>query len=510
MVLLRRPFVPYVGLAIAVIVVFGGSLSASLHFDDYSIFSDPVLTSSSGWWQVFEPARTRPLTYLTLWVNYQLGGEDPAGYHALNLLLHLATVLLLYKILSGLVPPGVALIAAGIFGLHPIQTEPVVYVFARATLLMTFFCLLSLRLWLKGRHWWSVILFALALLAKEEAVALPLVLLLLEVTRSRARAEWKPIAAMLVLAVVAGGRVMLVLSQIPHSGAGAGSTISAFDYAATQGPVILRYFRLLLIPYGFTVDPQIAIETGWRSIAAWAAIVAAAAAAVRWIRSIPAAFWFLAGLILLLPSSSVFPADDLAADRRLYLPLIGFATSAAFLLNRARPWLPAGVVIVLAVVSVFRVQVWQTERSLWQEAVLRSPDKLRPKIQLSRTLDSGPALELLETARQSFPDDASLAAELGRRYLEAGRSGDALREFGRALALAPRDPAAHNNRGVALMNLGQQEAARGDFERALELDPCFFDARYNLLRIGVRTALPEGCRFSDSEQLSFTRNPMGR
>jgi tetratricopeptide (TPR) repeat protein len=314
---------------------------------------------------------------------------------------------------------------------------------------------------------------------------------------------------MLVLAGVAGARVMLVLSQIPNSGAGAGSAISAFDYAATQGPVILRYFRLLLIPYGFTVDPQIAIETGWRSIAAWAAIVVAAAAA-KWCRSIPAAFWFLAGLILLLPSSSIFPADDLAADRRLYLPLIAFATCAAFLLNRARPWLPAGAVILLAVLSLFRVQVWQTERSLWQEAVLRSPAKLRPKIQLSRALDSGPALELLETARQSFPDDASLAAELGRRYLEAGRSGDALREFGRALALAPRDPAAHNNRGVALMNLGQQEAARGDFERALELDPCFFDARYNLLQIGVRTDLPGGCRFSDRQELSFTKSSMER
>ncbi len=510
MVLLHRPFLPYLVLAIAVMVVFGGCVTASFHLDDYSIFSDPVLTSASGWWQVWEPARTRPLTYFSFWGNYQIGGQDPAGYHALNLLIHLATVLLLCSVLLRLVPPRVALVAAALFGLHPIQTEAVVYVFARATLLMTLFSVLSLRFWLAGRRWWAVAAFGCALLAKEEAAAFPLVLLLWNLSATRDRAEWKPISAMLALSVAAGARVVLVLSRIPDSGAGPGSAISAFDYVATQGLVILRYFRLLVAPYGFTVDPQITIDTGWRSLAAWIAILLACAVALRWRRPAQAGFWFLAGLVLLLPSSSIFPADDLAADRRLYMPLIGFGVCAAFLVNRLRPWLPAGVAILLAVLSVFRVQVWQTERSLWQEAVLRSPEKLRPKIQLSRTLNAQPALDLLEAAHSDNPDNPQLAAELGRRYLELGRSGDALREFGRALALTPRDPAAHNNRGVALMSLGQQEAARADFERSLELDPCFFDARNNLRNIGVPTDLPAGCRFSDDQRRTLARSSTER
>ena len=83
---LERSSVARVGLAAAVLAVFGGLATASFHLDDYAIFSDPVLTSGSGWWEVWRPIQTRPLTYFTFWLNYQLGGENPAGYHVLSLL----------------------------------------------------------------------------------------------------------------------------------------------------------------------------------------------------------------------------------------------------------------------------------------------------------------------------------------------------------------------------------------------------------------------------------------
>ena len=99
-------------LTVAALVAFGASLGSTFHFDDYAIFSDPVLTSPSGWWEVWRPVGTRPLTYFTFWLNHQLGGRNPAGYHAVNLALHLAAVLLLYEVLAllchKLVPDDVA------------------------------------------------------------------------------------------------------------------------------------------------------------------------------------------------------------------------------------------------------------------------------------------------------------------------------------------------------------------------------------------------------------------
>jgi Flp pilus assembly protein TadD len=90
--------------------------------------------------------------------------------------------------------------------------------------------------------------------------------------------------------------------------------------------------------------------------------------------------------------------------------------------------------------------------------------------------------------------------ELGRVYVQAGRITEALSEFGRALALAPKSPEALSNRGVALLLLKQSDAARQDFERALKIEPCFWDARYNLKRMGVDAGTPADCRYTPAQQ----------
>ncbi len=77
-------------------------------------------------------------------------------------------------------------------------------------------------------------------------------------------------------------------------------------------------------------------------------------------------------------------------------------------------------------------------------------------------------------------------------------------EFGRALALSPRSAEALNNRGAALLALDQRETAQQDFERALALDPCQFDARLNLHRLGISKPPPPQCRFSPEQQTALT------
>ena len=74
-----------------------------------------------------------------------------------------------------------------------------------------------------------------------------------------------------------------------------------------------------------------------------------------------------------------------------------------------------------------------------------------------------------------------------------------LEVFGRALALDPGDARTLNNRGAALAALGQTDAARSDFERALIREPCLFDARLNLSRMGVGPPDPEGCRYTSRQ-----------
>ncbi len=110
-------------------------------------------------------------------------------------------------------------------------------------------------------------------------------------------------------------------------------------------------------------------------------------------------------------------------------------------------------------------------------------EKVRPKVQLSRALPAGRALELLNQARELAPNDPSVAAEIGKTLLKEGQPDAALTEFGRALALDPRDARSFNNRGVALQQLGQIEAARMDYQRALQIDPYLTEARENLQKL---------------------------
>lgn len=467
------------------LAAFGGAVLGSFHFDDYAIFSDPALTSPTGWWEVWGALYTRPLTYFTFWLNYQLGGREPLGYHLFNLALHIGAVLLLFELLQRLIPRRAALVGALLFAIHPILSEAVAYVFARAILLAAVFSLLAAIAWLDGRRWLAVVWFGVALLGKEEAAAVPLVLWMLD--RAKRPRLNGPILAMLALSVAAGLHVIWVAKTL-GTGAGAGSGLSPWTYLAAQGAAITRYLRLVLVPWGFTVDAQITLD--WMAWLAWA--VLAAMVAVAWKRNWIA---FLAALVLLAPSSSVFPATDLAADRRMYLPMLALAPGVALLLARLRSHWIAGIAVVLVALSIGRMQVWRTEQSLWEEAVRRAPEKVRPKLQLARAVGGERALQLLREARALAPEDPQVASEMGRIYLESGKAPEALAEFGRALALEPRDPRALSNRGAALLALGQTEAARRDFERALAIDPCLFESRLNL-----RAGPGPGCRYTPDQQ----------
>ncbi len=490
----------------AALLAFGAALAGGFHLDDYSLFSNPDITSSAGFIRLWGPLATRPLTNSTFWLNFTLGARNPFGYHLVNLALHIAAVAILLGILKKLVSIPAALVAAGIFALHPIQAEAVNYVFERGTLIATLLCLLSLRDWLAERPWRAVAWFAAALLAKEECVAFPVFLLLFELSSRRTRRPAGPLTAMFVLSAAAGVRVLLAAAYTPGSAAGAQAGVPWQTYLLTEGLVILRYFRLLLLPWGFTVDPDIHPESGPLAWIAWIAIAATVLLSLRYFRNLRAGFWFIAGLALLLPSSSVFPASDFAADRRMYLPLIGFSVCLGILLERVDKRVLATAALVLAAISLQRTLVWRTETSLWTDAVAKSPEKIRPKIQLSRALPPAGAATVLEEAQRIAPGDPMVASEQGRVYLAMGQAPQALGSFGRALALRPGDPMAINNRGVALMALSQNAAAEQDFHRALSIDPCQFDARLNLARLGIREPVPSQCRFTPEETRKLEGN----
>ena len=271
-------------------LAFGSTITSSFHFDDYSLFSDPIVTAPSGWWEVFRLERTRPLTYLTFWLNYQLGGTEAWGYHAVNLACHLTAVWLAWSLFHQLVGRRAAIVATVVFAVHPVQTEPVAYVFGRATLLAALFCLLSWRAWNEGNRWRAVGYFAVALLAKEEAITFPVFLAGYEWMRRRAGAagggseidwsrQWsrmmRPFAAALGIGMLAAARLFYAALVTKGADIGVGlGEITSGTYFLTQGRAVWEYLRLMVWPAGLNFDRDFRLSTGWdaATAAAWIAL----------------------------------------------------------------------------------------------------------------------------------------------------------------------------------------------------------------------------------------------
>ncbi len=486
---------------VVALLVFLRSLAGTFHFDDYALLVDPTITDPGGWLDCFRLTQTRPLTWLSFWINYQVGGEAPLGYLVVNLLLHCANSLMVRASMARLAPVEIASWAGLLFAVHPFAVEPVDYIFARGTLLGTLFALLAIHAWALGKHWHAVGWFAVGMLAKEEIAALPAFFLLLHFSVSRNRKELAAIGAMVAVALAAGVRVIYATKVVAGAGSGFCAGVTPIDYLATQGGVILTYARMVIWPFGFTIDPAVEISRMPWSLVAWVVVAGFCGLACLRFGQARIGFWGVGALVLLLPSSSIFPAADLAADRRMYLPMVAVAMVLAYALESRPAWLKFGAIVVFGVLSSVGINTWQSEQNLWGNALELAPKKVRPRLQLARFSEPGVALSLLDEAQKIAPTDAAVASAKARVYLGTEQPELALREFGRALALEPENALAISNRGAALAAMKQYEAAAMDFNRALRLDPCQFDARFNLelLRLPV-PEIPVGCRWNTEQK----------
>jgi tetratricopeptide (TPR) repeat protein len=195
--------------------------------DDAYVTANPVLRSFAGLLSAWVPGVTPqyyPVVFTTFWVEYQLWGLNAAGYHATNVLLHVANALLVWRLASVLCIPGAYVIAL-VFALHPIHAESVAWVTERKNVLSMFFYLLATHAYLRfdvlrwgapeqrgnARDVWLaygivIAAFAAALLSKSVTASLPIALVLMMVWRGEALslARLAPLAPMLLLGAGAG------------------------------------------------------------------------------------------------------------------------------------------------------------------------------------------------------------------------------------------------------------------------------------------------------------------
>jgi tetratricopeptide (TPR) repeat protein len=529
-----------------VLEVYGPALSGAFVLDDrYLPFMDPGAAQMP-----FQTWVTglRPLLYFSYWLNFhfQRDAVDPEAYHLTNVFLHflgsLVITLIAARLLelsgtTGRVRAILSAIAGGLFLLHPLQTESVAYVASRSEVLSVLLYMSAFAVFLYRRTESMTILRAVAIVAlfagaistKEHTLTLAALLLLTDYYWGLGGIRKNGLLYGM-LAVAGAGGAFFVWRELKDAPT-AGFSVAAFspaNYFFTQCRVIWTYVRLFFLPFGQNIDPDVAVSRGLLdhgAIFGLAALVALITAAWIYRKRWPlAAFGIFMFLLLLSPTSSFVPIQDVSAERRMYLPFLGLVLVCLEFLRRLKvsqaAWAGVAIITACAVLTYQRNAVWASPVALWQDAANKSPRKWRPHFQLASAqyesgscqdaahsfeaasrleqpsfdllLDWGLALDCagnwqdaLVRLQQSstLHPSAHVQSQIGMVYAKHNKFEEALAALAQGERIDPNFEMTYVYRGNVFEATGDKAAAAAQYQRALALNPLNSVARDALARV---------------------------
>jgi tetratricopeptide (TPR) repeat protein len=436
----------------------------------------------------------RPIVCLSLSINYALGKYNPQGYHIFNLVIHILSTLVLMGIIRRtlLLPkfkkqfsdsaPWLAFSVAIIWTIHPLLTEAVTYVIQRTELLMSLFYLLtlycSIRYWTSSQKTsWLIAAIVFCIMgvgSKEVMFSAPLIVfiyhwLFISGSFNKSLNNNKILFAGLFA-------TWLLLFAFITSGPGNNtigfkSGVSSFEYLLTQAGVILHYLRLSILPNSLSISyhwPYVEsfLDSMPESLVILALLISTVYAFNRklWLGFLGLWFFFI-----LAPTSSIVPiVTEIAAERRMYLPLAAIVVLFVILFYilsiklakkmkiPARSMFLIRTVFVLFLLAGFslmtfnRLDKYKTRISIWTDAL------------------------------EKYPHNDHAHNNIGIAFEEQKRYDEAIFHYKEAIRYKYSNPEAHNNLGIVLVNQGKVEDAIPYFKNAIKIKPDYANAVLNL------------------------------
>ncbi|MDD2772862.1 MAG: tetratricopeptide repeat protein [Elusimicrobiales bacterium] len=436
----------------------------------------------------------KPLTMLSFALDYKLFGLNPCGYHAVNLLFHVANTLLvlrLFRVLLGETAP--AFLVAALFAAHPMHVESVAWVVERKDMLYSFFFLLSAIFYLdwkgKSGSWRlaaSVAMFALSLMSKPMGVTLPAVLLLFDWLR--------------------GGRLTAALfrEKLPYFALSAAALFVSLSSGGTAGAppsgglalrVLAPLYNLLFYAGKLIFPARLSAvyntpAGGWQGLAFYSALCCCAVvlAVVKFRRD----RLMMAGLVFyavtLLPVLQIVPFGPvIAADRYTYIPSLGLFIVVAQgwrlwsekFADKPQPRRFAAaflcaLLLVFTALSRARARVWENSFTLWTDTVRKQPNPMAYSALANAWLAAGrPDIASRYFAEALKLNPAHLASLVGLANAKsaAGDLAGALAGYEAAVRLYPGHAYPHANIASIAFLKGDTARAVAEMKKALELAP---------------------------------------
>lgn len=502
-------FLIFLGLLAAVLACYLPVLPGNFLMDDHRLVSsdNPLVTGEetpgSIWFKY-----DFPLSLIGWWAQWHLWGENPAGYHAVNIFLHAASAWLLWRLLVRLKIPG-ALLAALVFAVHPVCVNSVARMAELKNTLSLPFFLLSFLAWLhyeeRALHppapavakpapatgWYALALLAFvgALFSKTSTIMLPVILLGHAVWRRGriARTDWLHLAPFFLLSLGFG----LLSMWYQKNQALVGQSLPPANFAerlAMAGWNFWFYLGKALFPANLSVmyfrwKPDMAHWSAWLPDLALLAAFAACWFFRRqpWARNLQ--FGLGCFLVALFPALGLMDAQYLVkfqvSDHLQYLPLmVPLVLAAAFLAQAAgrKIFLLAGGiwVLLLAGLAFQRAQVFSTQEGLMRDTLKKNSAAWAAHNDLGVILAGRKNYAGAETeftaSLAANPENDEARLNLAQLLIVQGQFEDARRHLELALRHNPADSAIHEKLGEVLAHLGRPQAAVAELKAAVSLD----------------------------------------
>ena len=503
-------FLALATIAVAGTLVYSNTFGVPFVFDDIGNISRNM--SIRTLWPVNFLGSPRPVADYSFAINYAIHGLDLWGYHATNLLIHIAAGLCLFGIASRTFARGssgslrrhaglAGLMVALLWVVHPLQTQAVTYLVQRHESLMGLAYLLTLYCFIRAQDsvsptvWYlaSIASCALGMGCKPVMISAPLIILWYD--RSLIAASWSELWSRRRIYYLALFSTWLILARLMIGTFTTAQERASKDlegdvivvmqttpltYLQSQADVICHYLRLCFWPVGQILDFG-RWPTAYSAFDIWpqAVVIYSLLGLTIWAMFRGSALSLLGGwfFLILAPTSSIIPINDYMFEHRMYLPLaavIAAVVIAAFWLLDWFRLSPAQVArlagslmlvlaIVLGAVAFQRNTTWATDYRLWTDNVTKRPANARGHLHLRRATNR----IHLEAAYAFLCGDTERAANICATAI--AENPDQLGRFANLAALAAD-------------KLGHPEDALLLWWKALELDPRSLDARLELAR----------------------------